>query len=462
MLKIFDLLRSLGWYLISFIYNLIDTLLEIIKKLNSFDIINSLSNNKVFVRLYHDVIVISITLFSLIIIWNVIKKMLEPDSEITFKNIFIDTIKCGFLIMLSTFLFVQVSNFSIALSNYTGNIFEDNTNNTMSSNMLQMFISYNEDYENSEKFNETNTINELVSNGDFEEKELYLSKYVTKAKVLFADEKDYKYNVDWIMSILCGGFFLYSLFFAGMMLGRRQIEFLFLFAISPIVYATSVCNKQRRIAVVEQLVSLTLQSAVVMLIVNLTVMVMLQINETTFFMDNTFQNTIVKALLYLGCATFILTGSQVINRFIGANVSASSGREQMMSLMGYGKMAGTTGIVAGAGAIGGGLITTGGAIKVGNNVGGMTLSTIGQGLGTYGTNLSSDKQPTRLQKVASVIGNKMYLKGNEMLDSKKKNNFSPSDAFMNIGANSIGNAVRKVMLRASYNPIYYRNKKTKI
>ena len=199
-----------------------------------------------------------------------------------------------------------------------------------------------------------------------------------------------------------------------------------------------------------------------MLIVNLTVMVMQQINETTFFMDNTFQNTIVKALLYLGCATFILTGSQVINRFIGANVSASSGREQMMSLMGYGKMAGTTGIVAGAGAIGGGLITTGGAIKVGNNVGGMTLSTIGQGLGTYGTNLSNDKQPTRLQKVASVIGNKMYLKGNDMLDSKKKNNFKPSDAFMNIGASSIGNAVRKVMPRASYNPIYYRNKKTKI
>ena len=32
--KVFDLLRSLGWYIISFIYNLIDTLLEIIKKLN--------------------------------------------------------------------------------------------------------------------------------------------------------------------------------------------------------------------------------------------------------------------------------------------------------------------------------------------------------------------------------------------------------------------------------------------
>ena len=34
MLKVFDLLRSLGWYIVSFIYNLIDTLLAIIKKLN--------------------------------------------------------------------------------------------------------------------------------------------------------------------------------------------------------------------------------------------------------------------------------------------------------------------------------------------------------------------------------------------------------------------------------------------
>ena len=44
MTKVFDLLRSLGWYLVSFIYDLIDGLLQIIKKLNAFDIINSLSN----------------------------------------------------------------------------------------------------------------------------------------------------------------------------------------------------------------------------------------------------------------------------------------------------------------------------------------------------------------------------------------------------------------------------------
>ena len=46
MTKVFDLLRSLGWYIIHFIYDLIDGLLQIIMKLNAFDIINSLSNKK--------------------------------------------------------------------------------------------------------------------------------------------------------------------------------------------------------------------------------------------------------------------------------------------------------------------------------------------------------------------------------------------------------------------------------
>ena len=34
MLKVYDLLRSLGWYIISFIYDLIDGLLKIIKQLS--------------------------------------------------------------------------------------------------------------------------------------------------------------------------------------------------------------------------------------------------------------------------------------------------------------------------------------------------------------------------------------------------------------------------------------------
>ena len=87
MTKVFDLLRSLGWYIISFIYNLIDTLLEIIKKLNAFDIINSLSNNQAFKNFYTGVMARAVTLFALFIIWKFVNKLLDPDEENTFKNI---------------------------------------------------------------------------------------------------------------------------------------------------------------------------------------------------------------------------------------------------------------------------------------------------------------------------------------------------------------------------------------
>ena len=66
MMKVFDLLRSLGWYLIHFIYDLIDALLQIIKKLNAFDIINSLSNNQAFKSFYAGVMAIAVTLFALL------------------------------------------------------------------------------------------------------------------------------------------------------------------------------------------------------------------------------------------------------------------------------------------------------------------------------------------------------------------------------------------------------------
>ena len=359
--------------------------------------------------------------------------------------------------MMSTFLFVQVSNFSITLSNYTGSIFESSNNAKMSDNMLTMFISYKDAYKNSDKFDEKKSIEDLVKDGSFDNDELYLDKYVTQSRVILSDKKDYKYDVNWLMAVISGGFFLYSLFFAGIMLGRRQIEFLFLFSISPIVFATSVCNKQRRGAVIEQLVSLALQSAVVMLIVSLTVMVMQEINATSFFANN-FLNLTTKSLLYLGCATFILTGSQVINRFIGANVSAASGREQLMSLMGYGKMAGI-GATIGAGAtVGAGLLATGGAMKGGKAVGSQILSQAGIALGTMGTT-GEGQTPSRMQQFAQTMGCKMYATGQKMNRKPDGNKFSASDAFINAGANSLNDAVRKVMPRASYNASYYRRRK---
>ena len=458
MTKVFDLLRSLGWYIIKFVYDLIDGLLEIIKKLNAFDIINSLSNNQAFKTFYTGVMAIAVTLFALFIVWKFVNKMLDPDEETSFKNIMTEIAKCGALIMMSTFMFIQVSNFSITLSNYTGSIFESSTKSKMSDTMLSMYISYKDGYKNSDKFKEDKSINELVSNGSFDSDELYLSKYVTKSRIILSDDKDYKYEINWLMAIISGGFFLYSLFFAGIMLGRRQIEFLFLFSIASIVFATSVCNKQRRGAVIEQLVSLALQSAVVMLIVSLTVMVMQEINSTSFF-TNAFMNLTTKSLLYLGCATFILTGSQVINRFIGANVSAASGREQLMSLIGYGKMA-SIGATLGAGAtIGGTLLGAGLAMKGGKAVGSQALSQAGLAIGTMGTvDSSSGQASTKMQKFAQTIGSKMYVRGQKLGSKSDESKFSTSDAFINAGASSLNSTVRKVMPRAAYNTSYYRRK----
>lgn len=455
--KVFDLLITICWYLVSFVYNLIDAIISIIKKLNTFDIINSISDNQAFRTFYKGTMAIAVAIFALFIIWKFVNKLLDPDDEVTFKTIIMEIIKCGSLIMLSTFLFVQVSKFSMTLSNYTSSIFENNNNASMSNTMLTMFITYKDSYKNSDKFDEKKSIADLVKDGSFDKDELYLSKYVTKAKIIFSDTKDYKYDINWLMAIFCGGFFLYSLFFAGIMLGRRQIEFLFLFSIAPIVFATSLCNKQRRGAVIEQLVSLALQSAVVMLVVSLSIMVMQQVNGTTFF-TNTFLDVTTKTLLYLGCATFIMTGSQVINRFIGTNVSSASGREQLMSLMGYGKMA-SVGATLGAGAaIGGGLLAAGASIKAVKTLGSDALSKTGMALGMYGSN-DAGGPPTKMQKMASAMGTKMMVASQKSIQKRNNpNKFKASDAMVNLGLNSLSGTAKKVMPRASYNTSYYRRK----
>ena len=97
---------------------------------------------------------------------------------------------------------------------------------------------YSDCYKASDEFKKEN-ISDNIKNSNFTKKRMFNDKYVTSKKWILPDEKDYKYNINWIMTIIVGGFFLYALFFSGMMLARRQIEFLFLFLISPIVFATS-------------------------------------------------------------------------------------------------------------------------------------------------------------------------------------------------------------------------------
>lgn len=65
--------------IVQFIFGLIDSLFEILKGLNSYDIINSVSDNKNFVLFQKGVIVIAATLLGLFAITRFTKKVIDPD-----------------------------------------------------------------------------------------------------------------------------------------------------------------------------------------------------------------------------------------------------------------------------------------------------------------------------------------------------------------------------------------------
>ncbi len=424
LLNALDLLRTLAWGIIDFIYSLIDILFEILKSINMYNIIDSVASNNLFQNFHTGIITISLSLLVLIIIWRFTLKFLEPNDGLSVSQIFLEITKCTLLIILSTFLYAQVSDFSIKLSGYTANIFSD-SELTLADDMLIMYVDYTDSFKASDDF-EDKTISLYLGNDSFTNQSMYNDKFVTDENWILADEEDYIYSINWIMAVIVGGFFLYALFFSGMMLARRQIEFLFLFTISPIIFATSIGNKQRRSAVIEQLVSLTLQGAVIMIIISITAIVMNSVNDTTFFADSTFKDVVVKSLMFLGAGTFLLTGSQVINRFIGANVSVNSGREQMMSLMGFGNALGTSTSAIGLGAMGSAALGIGLASKSASTVGsgganvlsktGSAINKFGKGVSNLGNSNNPKSSFNKMGNSISSYGQKLESRANSKLN----------------------------------------------
>ena len=419
LMKALDLLRTLGWAVIDFIFGLIDSLFEILREMNAFDIIDSIAQNTIFQNFHKGIIAIALTLLGLFVIWKFVVKVLEPEEGLSIQQIVMETIKCTLLVLLSTFLFAQVSTFSIKLSDWTASIF-DSSGTKLSDSMLELYVDYSDSYEVSDDPTiDYDDLHKNIENDNFTDAKMYNDKFVTNERFILSDEEDYIYSINWIMSIIVGGFFLYALFFSGMMLARRQIEFLFLFIISPVVFATSVGNKNRRGAVIEQLVSLTLQAAVVMLIICITALVMQAVNNTTFFND-TFKDIVIKSLMFIGCGTFLLTGSQVVNRFIGGNVSANSGREQMMSLMGFGQTMGGIGMAGGLATAGAGLVGLGAITKGASSVasgGTSAVSKVGAGISNFGSKLSSKGSASGSESSLSRLGNSISTFGNTLKSS---------------------------------------------
>ena len=450
MLSALDLLRRLGWAIVNFIYNLIDTLFNILKELNLYDIVDSVSENTIFSNFHTGIIAIAVTLLGLFVIWRFVMKILDPDEGLSTGQILKEIFKCSILVIMSVFLFAQANSFSIKLSGYTSSLFSTN-NTTISDSMLSMYVNHTEGYKASDEF-KNEDIEANLKNDNFTKKRMYNDKYVTSSRWILPDEKDYKYDINWLMAIIVGGFFLYALFFSGMMLARRQIEFLFLFLISPVVFATSIGNKQRRSAVIEQLVSLILQGAVIMLIISITIIVMQAINNTTFFNNSSINDMALKSLMFIGCGTFLLTGSQVINRFIGTNVSANSGREQLMSLMSYGHTFSTAthigaNAITGVGAFGLGVASSALGKAGGNSV----VNKVGNAISRFGNNFRGGNDSAKSNPIKSGIGNTIENFGNKIKSGTPSN---LGRSMRRYGKENMSEAIRTVMPQRNM----YRNR----
>lgn len=416
-MKATDLLRTLGWYLVDFVFSLIDSLFDILKEINALDIVNSVGDEKIFTKFYTGIMAVAITVLGLFSVWNFVKKVIDPDEGLNTEQIIKEIIKCGILILMSTFLFVQLSSLSINLSGYTSSAFTTKSI-SLGDNMLSQYIDYSDSYKVSSDFKKEN-IEKEIANNNFTDDEKYNEKFITDSNWKKPGKKKYKYSINWIMSIIVGGFFLYALFFSGMMLARRQIEFLFLFVISPIVFATSVGNKQRRSAVFEQLVSLILQGAVVMLIIGLTSILMNLVQGTTFYENSFIKDMVIKSILYIGCGTFLLTGSQVVNRFIGGNVSANSGREQLMSMMGFGNAFKTGAVATGMSAVGVSKVGVGAFSSIAGKLGGNKLvDSIGKSINNFGKDISNSHP---INSPISKIGNSISKFGNSVSNHTPSN-----------------------------------------
>ena len=79
--KALDLLRTIGWGVINFIYSLIDGLFDILKEINALDIVNSVSTESMFKNLYTGIMAIAVTILGLFAVWNFVKKILDTENE---------------------------------------------------------------------------------------------------------------------------------------------------------------------------------------------------------------------------------------------------------------------------------------------------------------------------------------------------------------------------------------------
>ncbi len=387
--SVLDLLRNIGMGLVNIIYSTIDVLYEVAYKINSLDMIEMLKNvqNSPFTKIFNSFVILGFALLFLFAVWKVTFRIFDADEqEQPLSNLVKEICKCGFLIFLVSLIFSQSMNISINLSEAIYNNFTNGT--TVGNTMKTAYLTINEDcYYNSgnesyhkdmDKVDRENVkklkdqlngyanipesvttvehFNNLIRNGTLTADTITDSGSFNQTCQIYKagiwnDGEDYFFSFNWVFGIIVGAVFLFAIAFSVIMLGRRQLEIAFLMLISPIIFATSIGRKEQRSALYQQLTSLVLQAGAVLLLIGLTSIMFNAIQNSTDINNLPYvSKTVAQSVLYLGCAMMLLTGSTVLNRFIGENVSANSGRDALMSVAGALGSVGAIGM-AGAGAI---------------------------------------------------------------------------------------------------------------
>lgn len=429
---VLDILRGIGMGIVNIIFSTIDTLYNVAEKINSLNFIQMLENidNSPFTKIFNAFFILSFVVLLLFSVWKITFRILDADNnETPLFEIVKEIVKCGFLIFSVYLIFNTSINIGVNLSNSIYNSFST-SNSTIGDKMKSSYLTINkscyviEGGENTDRENVSelkdylngySNITNATTMEDFEN--LIRNDTITASDVsdsgafsyrctiykpgIWNDSEDYAFSYNFLFGIIIGVIFLFSIGFAVLMLGRRQLELAFLMMISPLVIATSVCRKEQRSALYQQLASLILQAGAMMLLIGLTSVMFNAIqNSTDINSLGYFTKTVAQSILYLGCAMMLMTGCTSLNRFIGDNVSANSGRDMMLA------MGGLAGGIATAGSLGMSAINTAkhtaiGSYKAGKGIGQLAKGGTKIAKGMYHGMASSN------EKTHNSIANKM-------------------------------------------------------
>lgn len=400
---VLDIIRNIGIAIINTIFNTIDVLYDVAQKINSLNFIDMLEGipNSPFTKIFNAFFVLAFSVLFLFAVWKITFKILDSDSqETSLFELIKEVFKSGVLIFCVYLIFNTGINLGINFSNAIYNNFNSG-NSTIGETMKTAYLETNDKCylrsggESVDKGNVADVkdilkgevsqdvlnkittmkdVETLVRNGEITTSNLTNSDgFNYRCDIykpgIWNDGEDYVFSYNFLFGIIIGAIFLFAIGFAVLMLGKRQLEIAFLMVIAPLVFATSIGRKEQRQALYQQFASLVLQAGALMLLIGLTSIMFPAIQNSPDINGLSFFTKLVaQSILYLGCAMMLLTGSTALNRFIGENVSANSGRDMMMAMRGLAGGMFTAGAIAKGGA---GLVgkTAVGGYKTGKGLG---------------------------------------------------------------------------------------------